>query len=136
MLLNNSQIDSLIKKLWDRLWSGGIANPLTAIEQITYLLFMKRLDDLDLKRQKESKSSKIKYVSKFKGKFKIPGTDEEIDKQKLRWSQFRQLPDDEILNFVQTKVFPFVKSLNAETSPFTRTHGECSFYYSESISPG
>jgi len=46
MLQNNSNIKSLIEKLWNNFWSGGISNPLTAIEQITYLIFMKRLDDL------------------------------------------------------------------------------------------
>ncbi len=50
MLQNNSLLKSKIDQLWNKFWSGGIANPLTAIEQITYLLFMKRLDDLDLKR--------------------------------------------------------------------------------------
>ena len=42
---------SKIDKLWDLFWSGGIANPLTAIEQISYLIFMKRLDEVDLKRK-------------------------------------------------------------------------------------
>lgn len=46
MLQNNAQLKSLIDKLWQNFWEGGIANPLTAIEQITYLIFMKRLDDL------------------------------------------------------------------------------------------
>lgn len=120
MLLNNSQIESLIKKLWDRFWSGGIANPLTAIEQITYLLFMKRVDDLDLKRQSDAKFTGESYKSKFKGKFQVPGTKEKIDKQKLRWSQFKRMPAEDMLQYVQTKVFPFIKELNAETSPFTR----------------
>jgi hypothetical protein len=49
MLQNNSQLKSLIDKLWQNFWEGGIANPLTANEQITYLIFMKRLDDLEAK---------------------------------------------------------------------------------------
>ncbi len=48
MLQNNPVLKSKIDQLWNKFWSGGISNPLTAIEQITYLLFMKRLDDLDL----------------------------------------------------------------------------------------
>ena len=50
MLQNNSTLKSLIDRLWQNFWEGGIANPLTAIEQITYLIFMKRLDDLEAKR--------------------------------------------------------------------------------------
>ena len=49
MLQNNPEIKSKIGQLWNKFWSGGISNPLTAIEQITYLLFMKRLDELDLR---------------------------------------------------------------------------------------
>ncbi len=49
MLQNNATLKSLIDKLWQNFREGGIANPLTAIEQITYLIFMKRLDDLEAK---------------------------------------------------------------------------------------
>ena len=45
MLQNNAKLKSLIVSLWDTLWSSGIANPLTAIEQISYLLFIKKLDE-------------------------------------------------------------------------------------------
>jgi type I restriction enzyme M protein len=51
MLRNNPTLKSKIDQLWNKFWAGGIANPLTAIEQITYLLFMKRLDKLDLEQQ-------------------------------------------------------------------------------------
>jgi hypothetical protein len=54
MLQNNPVLKSKIDQRWDKFWSGGIANPLTAIEQITYLLFMKRLDDLDQKQQADA----------------------------------------------------------------------------------
>jgi len=120
MLQYNNQIKSLIDKLWDRFWSGGIANPLTAIEQITYLLFMKRIDDLDLKRQSDAEFTKEPYTSKFQGEYQVPGTKEKVDKQALRWSQFKRMQADEMLQHVQTKVFPFIKDLNGETSPFTR----------------
>ncbi len=44
-------IESKVDALWDKFWSGGIANPLTAMEQISYLLFMRRLDETDRKRE-------------------------------------------------------------------------------------
>ena len=53
MLQNNPRLKALIVSLWNTFWSGGIANPLTAIEQITYLLFIKRLDELESKRERE-----------------------------------------------------------------------------------
>ncbi len=54
MLQNNPELKSKIDQLWNKFWSGGISNPLTAIEQITYLLFMKRLDELDQKKQADA----------------------------------------------------------------------------------
>lgn len=120
MLQNNSTLKSLIDKLWQNFWEGGIANPLTAIEQITYLLFMKRLDDLETKRERDAEFTDEKYTSRFKGKFTIPGSNDSIDKNQLRWSVFKHKPADEMLLHVQTKVFPFLKELNGATSPFTR----------------
>ncbi|MFT3737998.1 MAG: N-6 DNA methylase [Breznakibacter sp.] len=120
MLQNNAQLKSLIDKLWQNFWEGGIANPLTAIEQITYLIFMKRLDDLEAKRERDAEFTGEKYTSRFKGKFTIPGSKESIDKSELRWSVFKHRPADEMLLHVQMKVFPFLKELNGETSPFTK----------------
>lgn len=120
MLQNNSSIKSLIDKLWNNFWSGGISNPLTAIEQITYLIFMKRLDDLESKRERDAEFTGEKYVSRFSGTFKVPGSSDEIDKNELRWSNFKRRPADEMLLHVQTKVFPFLKELNGGTSPFTK----------------
>ena len=113
MLQNNSTLKSLIDKLWQNFWEGGIANPLTAIEQITYLIFMKRLDDLEAKRERDADFTGEKYTSRFKGKFKVPGSNEEVNKTELRWSVFKHKPADEMLLHVQTKVFPFLKEINS-----------------------
>ncbi len=107
MLQNNSQIKSLIDKLWNNFWSGGISNPLTAIEQITYLIFMKRLDDLEAKRERDAEFTGEKYISRFSGNFKVPGSDAEIDKSELRWSNFKRRPADEMLLHVQPRFFLF-----------------------------
>lgn len=120
MLHNNAQLKSLIDKLWNSLWSGGISNPLTAIEQITYLIFMKRLDDLEAKRERDAAFTGEKYTSRFSGKFKVPGTGQTIPKKELRWSAFKHKPADEMLLHVQLHVFPFLKELNGEASPFTK----------------
>jgi type I restriction enzyme M protein len=113
MLQNNAQLKSLIDKLWQNFWEGGIANPLTAIEQITYLIFMKRLDDLEAKRERDAEFTGEKYVSRFTGEFNVPGSNQSIDKNELRWSVFRHKPADEMLLHVQMKVFPFLKEINS-----------------------
>jgi type I restriction enzyme M protein len=141
MLQNNPELKSKIDQLWNKFWSGGISNPLTAIEQITYLLFMKRLDELDLKRQSDAEFTGEKYTSKFDGvwvpleyRTKLTGresalelieirvVDERrygIDKRSLRWSEFKRMQAEEMLQHVQSKVFPFLKDLNGAESNFT-----------------
>ncbi len=120
MFQNKPELKGKIDQLWDKFWSGGIANPLTAIEQITYLLFMKRLDALDHKNQADAEFTGDPYTSRFEGTFCISGSTEEIEKATLRWSHFKHMHADEMLVHVQQKVFPFLKELNGGTSPFTK----------------
>ena len=129
MLQNNPELKSKINQLWNKFWSGGISNPLTAIEQITYLLFMKRLDELDLKRQSDAEFTGEAYTSKFEGLWIPVGyrarrdeddTDADwkkkledekkfaIDKRELRWSEFKRKQAEDMLDHVQNKVFPFL----------------------------
>jgi type I restriction enzyme M protein len=63
----HQELKSKINKLWDKFWSGGLSNPITAIEQMSYLLFMKKLEDEDNKRQQEAEFVGEKYDSIFKG---------------------------------------------------------------------
>ncbi|MBU0676491.1 MAG: type I restriction-modification system subunit M [Verrucomicrobia bacterium] len=93
------EIKKKIDNLWDRFWSGGLSNPLTAMEQISYLLFMKRLDESDLKRKADAEWLKQEYVSVFDGH------------EEYRWSWWKQLEAEEMLSHVQQKVFPYIKTL-------------------------
>ncbi|EPD2616279.1 class I SAM-dependent DNA methyltransferase [Pseudomonas aeruginosa] len=127
MLQNNPELKSKIDQLWNKFWSGGISNPLTAIEQITYLLFMKRLDELDQKRQADARDGwSDPYQSKFEGTWIPPeernwpvAEQRPIDKRTLRWSEFKHMQAEEMLQHVQGKVFPFLKDLNGAESNFT-----------------
>jgi len=120
LLQHNPTIKSKIQELWNKFWSGGISNPLTAIEQITYLLFMKKLDENDQDAQSKSDFTGDPFTSRFKGLFQLPNSDLKIDKQELRWSEFKRLPADEMLQKVQQYVFPFIKTLDTEDSPFVK----------------
>jgi type I restriction enzyme M protein len=138
MLQNNPELKSKIDQLWNKFWAGGISNPLTAIEQITYLLFMKRLDEIDQNKQADAEWMGESYTSRFEGIWIPPehrktvdeaGDIEEriklkhqlgIDKNELRWSVFKfYSPSDRMLEHVQTKVFPFLKDMNGTESNFT-----------------
>jgi type I restriction enzyme M protein len=148
MLQTNIKLKSLINSLWNTLWSGGISNPLSAIEQITYLLFMKRLDDMESKREGDATFTGEAYKSRFSGTY-IPYVDESKyqitdggtfqheeqaqanmalieakkprPREELRWSQFKRIaPTDKMLEHVRYNVFPFIKTLNGGISPFTK----------------
>jgi type I restriction enzyme M protein len=116
----NTKLKSSIGRLWDKFWSGGISNPLTAIEQISYLLFMKRLDEMDLKKKQDSEFTGEAYQSIFDG-----------ENQTLRWSHFRHMEGGEMLGHIQTKVFPFLKNLGKEESPFAKHMGNAVFIISK-----
>ncbi|MGD2088301.1 MAG: class I SAM-dependent DNA methyltransferase [Candidatus Aminicenantes bacterium] len=116
----NQAIKSKIDQLWDKFWSGGISNPLTAIEQISYLLFMRRLDELDLKQKADAEFTEEEYKSLFEGTFELPDSKEKVDKDTLRWSHFKHMESEEMLLHIQTKVFPFVRNLKEEGTSFAR----------------
>lgn len=96
------EMKSKIDRLWTTFWNNGISNPLSVIEQISYLLFIKRLDDLEL--GKESKAQRLgKEVSDplFSNETKT-----------CRWSYFKNLTDsEEMLRVVRDEAFPFIKNL-------------------------
>lgn len=114
-------LQSKVDSLWDKFWSGGIANPLTAIEQISYLLFMRRLDALDEKRRGDAEFLGQPFRSAFAGTYEPrAGAREARLREELRWSRFKQLPAEEMLEHVRDNVFPFIKSLESGGEGFTR----------------
>ena len=115
----NVKIKSAINRLWDKFWSGGISNPLTAIDQISYLLFMKRLDEADIKKQQDAEFTGESYTSIF------------ANNEDMRWSHFKQLEGGEMLAHVQTKVFPFIKTLNDEESHYAKHMANAVFIISK-----
>jgi len=95
----DSTLKSKINKLWDKFWSGGLSNPITAIEQMSYLIFMRKLEDEDEKRIREAGFTGEKYISIFKGH------------DDCKWSKWTTLPAETILDHVRDKVFTFMRNL-------------------------
>jgi type I restriction enzyme M protein len=114
------RLKSDIRRLWDRFWSGGIANPLTAIEQITYLVHLKRLEDLDNQRAIGARETERQYHSIYDIDLKALKrffSDEQFEAlntrsgDAFRWSNLKQLPSEERLRHVRGPVFDWMKSL-------------------------
>ncbi|ADZ09358.1 N-6 DNA methylase [Methanobacterium lacus] len=102
------ELKSKINKLWDMFWSSGISNPLQAIEQMSYLIYMKRLDDDERAKEQNAKFSEEEYESLFK------------DCSDCRWSKWNNMAADEMLIHVREKVFPFLRDLGDENSLYRR----------------
>ena len=124
----SNELKSKINQLWDKFWSRGIANPITAIEQISYLLFLRRIDDTDSADKARSNSSGTKYITIFT-KAKLDKKGIPIKKngrivyesmEDCRWSNFKKLDSDNMLKVVQERAFPFIKELNNPTQPYSR----------------
>ena len=95
------ELKSKIDRIWDTMWSGGISNPLSVIEQLTYLLFIKRLDELHtLKERKAARTG---------GPIEEPIF--QPYQYNLRWSRFRDAAPEQMFETVRDKVFPFIKTL-------------------------
>src|SRR5688572_17413886 len=104
-MLTNAALRSAVEALWDKLWSGGLSNPLDAIEQLSFLLFLKLLDE----REQDAERAARLRGKQFTPIFKSPD---------LRWSQWTQLPADKALKLVKENVFPFIKTLGGAGGSF------------------
>ncbi len=93
-----------VDRIWEMFWTGGITNPLSVIEQFTYLLFIKNLDD----RQTELESNETVGIPTDTSKV----FDESV--QHLRWKNFRQLSAEQMYEVVSGEVFPFIKNLHTD----------------------
>ena len=111
----DQNLKSKINKLWDKFWSGGLSNPITAIEQMSYLIFMKRLEDEDNKREQEAQFTGEKHNSLFKGN------------KDCKWSEWTNLPAERILEHVRDKVFPFMRNIGDGDSLYKEYMKEANF---------
>jgi type I restriction enzyme M protein len=93
------ELESKINALWAAFWAEGLSNPLTGIEQISYLVFMKRLDELDREHELSADERNQKYKSVFAGR------------ENCRWSCWKDLAPEAMFEHVSKVVFPFVKNL-------------------------
>jgi len=104
-------IKNKVDQVWNTFWTGGVSNPLSVIEQITYLLFAKRLDDMQT--AKEAQANLLGEP--------IEGSIFEDDQDHLRWTRFKDFEPERKFNVFKDEVFPFIKSLNGKAgSSYTK----------------
>jgi type I restriction enzyme M protein len=112
-MLTDPRLRSQVDSLWDKFWSGGLTNPLDAIEQFSYLLFLKRLDDAENARERQAKRRDLAYEAK------IPA--------EMRWGQWTKYEAAKSLSHLKETIFPWFRTLGEAGSSFERymANAEC-----------
>lgn len=120
------EIRNKIDKIWTDMWAGGITNPLTVIEQLTYLMFIRSLDEKDLEAEQFEAISGEKMPKIFP---------QDAAEQAMRWSKFKNRDPREIYEIVGQKVFPFIKAIGddetEEQTAFSRYMKDAMFLFPE-----
>src|SRR5687768_9596080 len=101
----SSAFTSEIDRLWNEFWTGGITNPLTVIEQISFLMFARLLDVAETRNEKKADRTQRDFRHSFGAK-----------QQHLRWSHFKHLKGEVMLRVVRDEVFPHFRTLNGGTT--------------------
>ena len=112
------EIKNRIDGIWDAFWTGGITNSITILEQMTYLFFMKMLDDAQLKKEATASVFGVEISDPVFGKdmWHNPDTDKDVPYETLRWNVFKNYEPTKMFNVVRNDVFPFIKNLNNSSS--------------------
>lgn len=126
------KIKNQIDQIWDTFWeSAGITNPMTVLEQMTYLFFIKMLDDAQMQREALDSQLDMPHASDDTfdyGSWHNPETGENVPMLNLRWHYFKNLPAEEMYRTIQRDVFPYIKTLNrGENSAYSRFMGNANF---------
>src|SRR5690625_1738460 len=102
------ELRNKVDRIWESFLTGGITNPLTVIEQVTYLLYIKGLDDREKRKEMDSELLGLPYEGIFPK-----------DQPELRWSTFSQMGSDEMFEVVSQRVFPFIKEMGGTGSAYS-----------------
>ena len=130
------ELRNKIDGIWDTIWTGGVTSPITVLEQITYLLFMKLLDDNQVKQEGSANALGVKLNQNnllFKDGMCVISEEPriEVEYKKLRWSYFRNLEPAEMVSTIQNYVFPFIRQIGeGRDTAFSRYMKETVFLIS------
>ena len=110
------EMKNKIDAIWDTFYSSGITTPLTVVEQITYLLFMKLLDDNQIKKEALANMTGIKVknaIFKEGNWIDVENNNKEVPYENLRWHVFKNFDTQKMYDTVRNDVFSFIKQINS-----------------------
>ena len=119
------ELRNKVDSLWEIFWTGGLANPLDVIEQMTYLMFIHDLDATDNLRAKESVMLGLPHKSFFADEILIG--ERKVDGNQLKWSVFHDYDAGRMYSVMQEFVFPFIKNLGGKDSGYSKYMADAIF---------
>ena len=118
------EIKNKIDQIWDTFFVAGVTNPITVLEQMTYIFFMKMLDDKQLQDEDQARDweQEVKNPTFLVGQNWLnPETNQEVPYEHMRWSVFRHTGPENMFNMVRQNVFEFIKHIGTgEESAYSR----------------
>lgn len=113
-------IKNKIDKIWTDIWAGGLTMPFKVIEQITYLMFIRSLDQKEIKNEKKAAAFKMRGI---KGKVEMIFPESESG-QSMRWSKLKDADPEVIFKTLRVKIFPAIKEMKYGRIPDVDETGE------------
>lgn len=118
------EIKNKIDQIWDTFFVSGITNPITVLEQMTYIFFMKMLDDKQLQEEDNARDfeCELQNPTFLEGQMWLnPATNQEVPYESMRWSVFRNTSPELMFDMVRQNVFEFIKHIGTgEESAYSR----------------
>ena len=111
------KLKNQVDEIWEVFWTGGVTNPISVIEQFTYLLFIRRLDEIHTARERQAML--------LESDIEKPIFSE--DENSYRWNKFKNLDPQVMFDLVKDKVFPFIKTINGEDTTFAKHMADAIF---------
>ncbi|CAH9063478.1 hypothetical protein PSECIP111951_02911 [Pseudoalteromonas holothuriae] len=111
------KLKNQVDEIWEVFWTGGVTNPISVIEQFTYLLFIRRLDEIHTNREKQSLLLESAFTNPI-----FPS-----ENNNYRWNKFKNLDPQVMFDLVKDKVFPFIKTINGEDTTFAKHMSDAIF---------
>ena len=117
------ELKNKIDRIWEYFWTAGITNPMTVLEQLTYILYMKMLDDKQIQEEQNANAFGFKLVDCVfpEGEWLNPATEKKVKYEDMRWHVFKNTGSANMFNMVRNNVFEFIKHIGTgEESAYSR----------------
>lgn len=111
------KLKNQVDEIWEVFWTGGVTNPISVIEQFTYLLFIRRLDEIHTSRERQAMLLETEVANPIFS----------TEQANYRWNKFKNLDPQIMFDLVKDKVFPFIKTINGEDTSFAKHMSDAIF---------